>query len=103
MSDLKSRIQSWEEGDAYITTDFATLKEEFNLTHAFLNPKEDRNSALKAGDELILRISPSFANRAKGVSKKFIDLLSSEELTIRPNTSDRPGIGTIVHQDLIEL
>lgn len=103
MSDLKQALAIWEEGDPYITTDFATLKEEFNLTHAFLNPKEDRNSALKAGDELILRISPTFANRAKGVSKKFIDLLSSEELTIKPNTSDRPGIGTIVHQDLIEL
>lgn len=103
MSELKNQIQRWEEGDAYITTTLGVIKEEYEITHAFLNNDKERNSALKAGDELIFRVSPAYANRANGDKRKFRDLLQSEELTIRPNTSDRPGVGTIVFQDLIEL
>ena len=103
MSDLKSKIQSWEEGDVYIATTLAEIKEEYEITHAFLNNDKERNSALKSGTDLVFRISPAFANRANGDKKKLRDLLRSEELTIRPNTSDRAGVGTIVFQDLIEL
>lgn len=103
MSDLKNRIQQWEEGDAYITTTLAEIKEEYEITQAFLNNDKERNSALKAGADLVFRISPAYANRADGDKRKLRDLLRSEELTIRPNTSDRAGVGTIVYQDLIDI